>query len=63
VKYTVDELTGSLEAHEQCKRKKEGKFVNDESYISSSECYKSVAKFLSVVFEESVSEAEMSNDS
>jgi gag-polypeptide of LTR copia-type len=61
-KLTVDELAGSLEAHEQCKRKKE-KFVNDESYVSSSECYKSVVKFLPVVFEESVSEADMSNDS
>jgi hypothetical protein len=39
------------------------KFVNDESYVSSSECYKSVEKFLPVVFEESVSEADMSNDS
>jgi hypothetical protein len=44
-------------------RKKEKKIVNDESYVSSSECYKSVVKFLPVVFEESVSEADMSNDS
>jgi gag-polypeptide of LTR copia-type len=62
-KLTVDELAGSLEAHEQCKRKKEGKLVNHESYVSSSEYYKSVVKFLPVVFEESVSEADMSNDS
>jgi gag-polypeptide of LTR copia-type len=61
-KLTVDELAGSFEAHEQCKRKKR-KFINDESYVSSSECYKSVVKFLPVVFEESVSEADMSNDS
>jgi gag-polypeptide of LTR copia-type len=61
-KLTVDELAGSLEAHEQCKRKK-GKFVNDGSYVSSNECYKNVVKFLSMVFEESVSEADMSNDS
>jgi hypothetical protein len=39
------------------------KIVNDESYVSSSECYKSVIKSLPVVFEESVSEADMSNDS
>jgi hypothetical protein len=39
------------------------KIVNDESYVSSSECYKSVVKFLPVVFEELVSEADMSNDS
>jgi gag-polypeptide of LTR copia-type len=62
-KLIVDELAGSLEAHEQCKRKKEGKFINHESYVSSSECYKNVVKFSSVVFEESVSEADMSNDS
>jgi NAD-dependent SIR2 family protein deacetylase len=64
-KLTVDELAGSLEAHEQCKREKNKNFffVNDESYVSSSECYKSVVKFLLVVFEESVSEADMSNDS
>jgi gag-polypeptide of LTR copia-type len=62
-KLTVDELAGSLETHEQCKRKKKGKLVNHESYVSSRECYKSVVKFLSVVFEESVSEADMSNDS
>jgi gag-polypeptide of LTR copia-type len=63
-KFTVDEFAGSLEAHEQCKRKKEeGKLVNHESYVSSSECYKSVVKFLPVVFEESVSEIDMSNDS
>jgi hypothetical protein len=43
--------------------KKKRKLVNDESYVSSSECYKSVEKFLPVVFEESVSEADMSNDS
>jgi hypothetical protein len=48
---------------EICKRKKKGKLVNDESYVSSSECYKSVVKFLPVVFEESVSEVDMSNDS
>jgi hypothetical protein len=42
---------------------REKKIVNDESYVSSSECYKSVVKFLPVVFEESVSEADMSNDS
>jgi gag-polypeptide of LTR copia-type len=62
-KLTVDELAGSLEAHEQCKRKKEGKLINHESYVSSSECYKSVVKFFPVVFEESVSETDMSNDS
>jgi hypothetical protein len=39
------------------------KIVNDESYVPSSECYKSMVKFLPVVFEESVSEADMSNDS
>jgi hypothetical protein len=39
------------------------KIVNDESYVLSSEYYKSVVKFLPVVFEESVSEADMSNDS
>jgi hypothetical protein len=44
-------------------REKKGKLVNDESYISNSECYKSVMKFSSVVFEESMSEADMSNDS
>jgi precorrin isomerase len=44
-KLTVDEFAGSLEAHEQCKRKKKGKLVNHESYVSSSECYKSVVKF------------------
>jgi hypothetical protein len=44
-------------------KKKEKKIVNDESYESSSECYKSVVKFLPVVFEESVNEADMSNDS
>jgi uncharacterized protein YktA (UPF0223 family) len=44
-------------------KKEEEKLVNDESYVSSSECYKSVVKFLAVVFEESVSEADMSNDS
>jgi hypothetical protein len=44
-------------------RVKKGKLINDESYVSSSECYKNVVKFLSVVFEESVSEADMSNDS
>jgi gag-polypeptide of LTR copia-type len=60
-KLSVDELAGSLEAHEQCKRKK--KLVNIESYVSSSECYKSVMKFLPVIFEESVSEADVSNDS
>jgi hypothetical protein len=42
---------------------REKKLVNDESYVSSSECYKSVVKFLPVVFEKSVSEAGMSNDS
>jgi hypothetical protein len=42
---------------------REKKLVNDESYVSSSECYKIVVKFLSVVFEESVSKADMSNDS
>jgi hypothetical protein len=42
---------------------REKNLVNDENYVSSSECYKSVVKFLSVVFEESVSEADMSNDS
>jgi gag-polypeptide of LTR copia-type len=31
-KLTVDELAGSLEAHEQCKRKKR-KIINDESYV------------------------------
>jgi hypothetical protein len=44
-------------------KKNKKKFINDESYVSSSECYKSVVKFLPVVFEESVSEADMSNDS
>jgi hypothetical protein len=44
-------------------REKKEKLVNDESYVSSSECYKSVVKFLPVVFEELVSEADMSNDS
>jgi hypothetical protein len=43
-------------------KEKEGKLVNDESYVSISECYKSVMKSLSVVFEESVSEADVSND-
>jgi hypothetical protein len=43
--------------------RKKRKFVNDESYVSSSECYKSVVKFLLVVFKESVSETDMSNDS
>jgi gag-polypeptide of LTR copia-type len=43
-KLTVDELVGSLEAHEKCKRKKEGKLINHESYVLSSECYKSVVK-------------------
>jgi gag-polypeptide of LTR copia-type len=62
VKLTVDELVGSLEAHEQCKRKK-GKLINHESYVSSSECYKSVVKFLPAVFEESMNEPDMSNDS
>jgi hypothetical protein len=42
---------------------REKKLINDESYVSSSECYKNVVKFLSVVFEESVSETDMSNDS
>jgi hypothetical protein len=42
---------------------KKKKFVNNESYVSRSECYKSVVKFLPVVFEESVSEADMSNNS
>jgi hypothetical protein len=44
-------------------KKEEEKLVNDESYVSSNECYKSVVKFLSVVFEELVSEADVSNDS
>jgi gag-polypeptide of LTR copia-type len=61
-KLTVDELVGSLEAHERCKREKKI-FVNDDSYVSSSEYYKSVVKFLPVVFEESVSKTDMSNDS
>jgi gag-polypeptide of LTR copia-type len=56
---TVDELAGSLEAHEQCKRKK-GRFIDDESYVSSSECYKSVVKSLLVVFGEPVSKADVS---
>jgi hypothetical protein len=43
--------------------RKKGKLVNDDSYVSSSEYYKSVVKYLPVVFEESVSEADMSNDS
>jgi hypothetical protein len=43
--------------------RKKGKLINDESYVSSNECYKSVVKFLPVVFEESVSEADVSNDS
>jgi hypothetical protein len=43
-------------------KEKEGKLVNDESYVSISECYKSVMKSLSVVFEKSVSEADVSND-
>ena len=60
-KLTVDELAGSLEAHEQCKRKKkEGKLVNHESYVSSSEYYKSVVKSLLVVFGEPVSKADVS---
>jgi hypothetical protein len=42
---------------------REKTLVNDESYVLSSECYKSVVKFLPVVFEEAVSEADMSNDS
>jgi hypothetical protein len=45
------------------REKKEKKRINDESYVSSSECYKSVVKYLPVVFEESMSEADMSNDS
>jgi gag-polypeptide of LTR copia-type len=32
VKFTVDELADSLEAHEQCKRKKR-KIVKDESHV------------------------------
>jgi gag-polypeptide of LTR copia-type len=58
-KLTVDELAGSLEAHEQCKRKKR-RFIDDESYVSSSECYKSVVKSLLVVFGEPVSKADVS---
>jgi hypothetical protein len=42
---------------------KKGKLINYESYVSSSEYYKSVVKSLPMVFEESVSEADMSNDS
>jgi hypothetical protein len=45
------------------REKKEEKFINDETYVSSSECYKSMVKYLPVIFEESVSEADMSNDS
>jgi hypothetical protein len=45
------------------REKKEEKLVNDESYVSSSECYKNVVKSLLVVFEESVSETDVSNDS
>jgi hypothetical protein len=36
------------------------KIINDERYVSSNECYKSVVMFLPVVFEESVSETDMS---
>jgi hypothetical protein len=42
--------------------RKKGKLINDESYVSSNECYKSAVKSLPVVFEESVSEADVSND-
>jgi hypothetical protein len=43
--------------------RKKGKFINDETYVSSSECYKNVVKSLLVVFKESVSEPNVSNDS
>jgi hypothetical protein len=43
--------------------RKKGKLINDETYVSSSECYKSVVKSLLVVFKESVSEPDVSNDS
>jgi hypothetical protein len=45
------------------REKKEEKFVNNESYVTSSEYSKSVVKSLLVVFEESVSETDVSNDS
>jgi hypothetical protein len=43
--------------------RKKRKFINDESYVSSSECYKNMVKSFSVIFEESVSEAGVSNNS
>jgi hypothetical protein len=42
-------------------REKKEKLINDESYVSSSECYKSMMKSLSVVFKESVSATDVSN--
>jgi hypothetical protein len=43
---------------------REKKLVNDErAMYQVTKCYKSVVKSLPVVFEESVSEADMSNDS
>jgi hypothetical protein len=45
------------------REKKEETLVDDESYVSSNECYKSVVKSLPVVFEKSVSKLDVNNDS